>query len=183
MTGESVLELLDRLRGAGVEAWIDGGWGVTETDGDGAVPHPFSIFSPSMVPPTSEISWNSARPEVNPPLFTSKFHGDYDQALGRFGASMAKSMSAAANNRWREQQGLDVDPANADGIRIGGSGHVAAGRPGHTDAKARLEDLDQDGIAASVLYSEVSAFNHAFLRLVGQSPRDYRRTSLTSLSR
>lgn len=96
-------------------------------------------------------------------FLASKFHADYDQALGRFGASMARSMSAEANSRWRDQQGLEADERFADGVRIGGSSHEAAGRPGHTDAKARLADLDQDGISASVLYSEVSAFRYLYL--------------------
>jgi len=39
MTGESVLELLGRLRGAGVEAWIDGGWGVDALAGEQTRPH------------------------------------------------------------------------------------------------------------------------------------------------
>lgn len=36
-------------------------------------------------------------------------------------------------------------------------------------------DIQISRIAMQLGYSEVSAFNHAFLRLVGQSPRDYRR--------
>lgn len=36
-------------------------------------------------------------------------------------------------------------------------------------------DVQVSQVAMQLGYSEVSAFNHAFLRLVGQSPRDYRR--------
>ena len=36
-------------------------------------------------------------------------------------------------------------------------------------------DVQISQVAMQLGYSEVSAFNHAFLRLVGQSPRDYRR--------
>jgi uncharacterized protein len=43
----------------------------------------------------------------------------------------------------------------------GGNGH--AGRPGHTDAKARLADMDTDGVQASSTYCEVSAFRYLYL--------------------
>ena len=36
-------------------------------------------------------------------------------------------------------------------------------------------DVRVSQVAMQLGYSEVSAFNHAFLRLVGQSPREYRR--------
>jgi AraC-like DNA-binding protein len=36
-------------------------------------------------------------------------------------------------------------------------------------------DVNVSQVAMQMGYSEVSAFNHAFLRLVGQSPREYRR--------
>ena len=42
-------------------------------------------------------------------------------------------------------------------------------------------DIQISRIAMQLGYSEVSAFNHAFLRLVGQSPRDYR-SQVTSSS-
>lgn len=36
--------------------------------------------------------------------------------------------------------------------------HEAAGRPGLSDPKARIEDMDTDGVDVEVLYSELSAF-------------------------
>lgn len=36
--------------------------------------------------------------------------------------------------------------------------HEAAGRAGYRDARARLADMDRDGLDASVIYSELSAF-------------------------
>jgi AraC-like DNA-binding protein len=36
-------------------------------------------------------------------------------------------------------------------------------------------DLKISQVAMQLGYSEVSGFNHAFARLVGQSPREYRR--------
>jgi AraC-like DNA-binding protein len=41
-------------------------------------------------------------------------------------------------------------------------------------------DIQISRIAMQLGYSEVSAFNHAFLRLVGQNPRDYRRQVASS---
>jgi len=41
-------------------------------------------------------------------------------------------------------------------------------------------DVQITQVAMQLGYSEVSAFNHAFVRLVGQSPRDYRRLATTA---
>ena len=93
----------------------------------------------------------------------SKFHGAYDAALGEFGAAMMKTMSSEANSLWRRQQGVDDGGKIADMMSLDGRNHPAAGRAGHTDPKARLEDLDADGIDASVMYCEVSAFRYLYL--------------------
>ena len=90
----------------------------------------------------------------------SKFHGDYDDAIGRFGALMAATMSSEANRQWAEQAGVEQDP---DAGRIGGRDYPSFGRDGYGDAKARLADLDTDGVQASVLYSEVSAFRYLYM--------------------
>ena len=92
----------------------------------------------------------------------TKFHPAYDAALGEFGAAMAKTMSSKANGLWREQQGLEPGEVT-DMSSLAGRAHAAAGRPGHTDPKARLEDLDADGVDASVMYCEVSAFRYLYL--------------------
>lgn len=91
----------------------------------------------------------------------SKFHGAYDQALGEFGASMAKTMSAEANGLWAKQQGREA--STSDMTSLAGRKHPAAGRAGHTDPHARLADLDADGIDKSVMYCEVSAFRYLYL--------------------
>lgn len=39
MTGEDVVEILDLLRGAGIEVWADGGWGVDALLGEQTRPH------------------------------------------------------------------------------------------------------------------------------------------------
>ena len=61
---------------------------------------------------------------------------------------MAKSHGAEANVRWREQAGVEQDPELASGGEIVRS-HPAAGRPGHTDPKARPQDIDADSVDAA----------------------------------
>ena len=77
----------------------------------------------------------------------SKFHDDYDAGLMRFRGSMASTASVAANEQWRAQQGLAPDPNVGMGKN---RRHEANGRPGHSDAGARLADMDDDGVEASV---------------------------------
>ena len=42
-------------------------------------------------------------------FLSPKFHDEYDKALIEFGRSMGATSSAQSNQRWREQQGLEVD--------------------------------------------------------------------------
>lgn len=102
-----------------------------------------------------------AHPEIKQRLVT-KYHAAYDQALAEFGASMAKSMSGDANALWRKQQGVEGGDL-PDMMSLGRRRFPAAGRAGHSNAKARLEDLDKDGVDASVMYCEVSAFRYLYL--------------------
>jgi predicted TIM-barrel fold metal-dependent hydrolase len=88
-----------------------------------------------------------------------KYHAAYTQALKDFAASMGGLRSNESNQRWREQEGQQ-GPAKV-GIGTGGNGF--AGCPGHTDAAARLADMDADGVAASSTYCEVSAFRYLYL--------------------
>ncbi|MBW2496312.1 MAG: amidohydrolase [Deltaproteobacteria bacterium] len=113
-------------------------------------------------------------------FLASKFHADYDQALGRFGAMMASTLSAEANNRWREQEGLEAESGQDMLSMSANRTHAAFGRPGHVDPKARIEDLDTDGIDASVLYSEVSAFR--YLYMLENGAREATRAFNTALS-
>jgi predicted TIM-barrel fold metal-dependent hydrolase len=41
--------------------------------------------------------------------------------------------------------------------------HRAVGRPGNSDPKARLEDMDLDGIDVEVLYCELSAYRYLYM--------------------
>jgi predicted TIM-barrel fold metal-dependent hydrolase len=90
-----------------------------------------------------------------------KFHGSYDEAIMTFAKSMGSSMTAEANQRWREQQGLEVDLAATP--MIGQRNHAASGRAGHTDPVERLKDMDADGVEASSSYCEVSAFRYLYM--------------------
>jgi predicted TIM-barrel fold metal-dependent hydrolase len=92
----------------------------------------------------------------------SRLHGAYDKALMKFGQSMAVAMSSQANGLWRQQQGLSEE-AVSPYESLADRNYPAAGRAGHSDAKARLADLDEDGIDQSVMYCEVSAFRYLYL--------------------
>jgi uncharacterized protein len=91
----------------------------------------------------------------------AKFHDVYDAAFMEFAQSMGNMRSIEANQRWREQQNLG-QPTSPVGMGTGRA-HQANGRAGHTDAKARLEDMDADGVDVSVTYCEVSAFRYLYL--------------------
>jgi uncharacterized protein len=91
----------------------------------------------------------------------SKYHDDYDSALRVFAASMTNLRSVEANQRWREQQQLGA-PTTPVGMGKG-RGQIVGTTAGHRDAKARLADMDRDGVDASVTYCEVSAFRYLYL--------------------
>src|SRR5260221_4568079 len=74
----------------------------------------------------------------------SKYHDAYDAALREFAASMSNLRSAEANQRWREQQALGA-PTSPVGMGTG-RGQVVFDTAGHSDAKARLADMDRDGV-------------------------------------
>lgn len=89
-----------------------------------------------------------------------RFHDDYDRAVASFRASMAGTASSEANQRWRRQAHLAPDPTVS---MVADRTHAAWGRPGHSDPRARLADMDADGVEASVTYCEVSAFRYLYL--------------------
>jgi predicted TIM-barrel fold metal-dependent hydrolase len=90
-----------------------------------------------------------------------KYHSEYDDAVVEFARSMRASVSAESNQRWREQEGLPVDPTATP--MVNRRAHPANGRPGHTDPVERLRDMDADGVDASSSYCEVSAFRYLYL--------------------
>src|SRR5258708_10588080 len=91
-----------------------------------------------------------------------KFHDDSTNALKAFGASMSAMRSTQANQRWREQEGLQ-GASETNMQNRPATGNPAWGRTGHTDAASRLADMDTDGVAASSTYCEVSAFRYLYL--------------------
>src|SRR5258705_11472739 len=91
----------------------------------------------------------------------SKYHDAYDAAFMEFASSMTNLLSVEANQRWREQQHLGA-PVSPVGMGTG-RGHIVFDALGHKDAKARLADMDRDGVDASVTYCEVSAFRYLYL--------------------
>ena len=113
-------------------------------------------------------------------FLASKLHPAYDDALARFASAMAGSYSMDANAKWREQQGLEADADARPMDDLSRRRHPAAGRAGHTDAKARLEDLAADGVDASVLYCEVSAFR--YLYMLEQGNREATRAFNTAMT-
>ena len=95
-------------------------------------------------------------------FLASNLHADYDAGVAKYAAS--SGITADANARWREQQGLEaVDPeVLAEQLRANRK-HPAAGRAGHSDPHERLKDMDTDGVDVSSSYCEVSAFRYLYL--------------------
>src|SRR5205823_7216573 len=77
----------------------------------------------------------------------ARHHAEYDEAVAEFQRRMMATMGAGRANVMSLQDYK----------------HPAAGRPGHSDAQARLADMDTDGVDAEVLYCEVSAFRYLYL--------------------
>lgn len=74
----------------------------------------------------------------------SKYHEAYDGATGMFA-----QRSATGN-------------AGAQAANMQRYNHPARNRPGHHDPRARLEDMDIDGVDAEVLYCDVSAYRYLY---------------------
>ncbi len=108
----------------------------------------------------------------------SKYHDAYDAALHEFAATMTNLRSVEANQRWREQQDLGA-PTSPVGMGHG-RGQIVFDAAGHRDAKARLADMDRDGVDKSVTYCEVSAFR--YLYLVRDGRKDATRAFNTALA-
>jgi predicted TIM-barrel fold metal-dependent hydrolase len=81
----------------------------------------------------------------------SKFHSDYDAAVDAFTNRMARGAGAA------NQSGMKMKRSDDDS-HIGSN--AVFKRAGYRDPRERLSDMDLDGVAVEVLYSEVSAFRY-----------------------
>lgn len=76
-----------------------------------------------------------------------KHHADYDAAVTDF-------------SKWFLGGGRSVARANQAGLD---TYNRAVGRPGNHDPKARLQDMDLDGIDTEVLYCELSAYRYLYM--------------------
>lgn len=84
----------------------------------------------------------------------TKFHAAYDEAIGSFGKQMAGMMSASNNQAWDTDRRIKEMP---DAFRLRNMS-----REGHSDPAARIRDMDEDGVAADVIYCEVSGFRYLY---------------------
>lgn len=94
-------------------------------------------------------------------FLASHLHDDYDSAVDR--CRVVSGITAEANARWREQQGLEADTGKFDLSDLSSRRYPSAGRAGYTDPHERLRDMDTDGVDASSTYCEVSAFRYLYL--------------------
>jgi predicted TIM-barrel fold metal-dependent hydrolase len=96
-----------------------------------------------------------------------RYHRAYDAAVARVEAELRGRSNIEMNRRWREQQQVTADDDKGyGGIEV----HPAFGRPGHSDPRERLADMDADGVQASSSYCEVSAFRYLYLVEDGAAP-------------
>ena len=82
----------------------------------------------------------------------TKYHDAYDSAVGDFMKQMMASRTATNNQAWETKRKV-AESANSFRMR-----NMA--REGHSNGKARLEDMDTDGVQAEVLYCEVSGYRY-----------------------
>jgi predicted TIM-barrel fold metal-dependent hydrolase len=93
---------------------------------------------------SSDSHVNVRHDDVKARLATT-FHDDYDAALGEYARTVFGGNAAKAN-----QAGAEIQ-------------HASWGRPGHFESRARLADMDTDGVDVEVLYCEVSAYRYLYL--------------------
>ena len=89
------------------------------------------------------------------------FHAAYDEAAGAYEARMSRGAGAvnragAAGNGARAKSTEEDNP----GGQAGAASNSVFTRQSYWDPKARLLDMDTDGVEVEVLYSEVSAFRY-----------------------
>jgi len=135
-----------------------------------------------MTAPTRLISSDDhvdVTPQQVKAFLHTKHHDAYDAAIARVENELRGRSNLEMNRRWRQQQNLAAEGSSDKGyggIEI----HPASGRAGHSDPRARLADMDADGVLASSSYCEVSAFR--FLYLVGDGAAEATRAFNTALA-
>jgi predicted TIM-barrel fold metal-dependent hydrolase len=86
----------------------------------------------------------------------TKFHPAYDEALGAFGKRMMERMTANNNAAWAQKSDRAIkESSNSFRLRN-------MQREGHKEPLARLKDMDEDGVAAEIIYCEVSGFRYLY---------------------
>src|SRR5690349_18255120 len=78
----------------------------------------------------------------------TKFHPAYDEAIAAFGKRMMERMTASNNAAWAQSNRGIKESSNSFRLRN-------MQREGHKEPLARLKDMDEDGVAAEVIYCEV----------------------------
>ena len=84
----------------------------------------------------------------------TKFHEAYDEAIGEFGRQMQARRTSANNQAWSTERRM-TESQNSFRMR-----NMA--REGHKEPNARIADMDEDGVAAEVIYCEVSGFRYLY---------------------
>ena len=89
------------------------------------------------------------------------FHPAYDEAAGAYESRMSRGTGAVnrAGAVGNDAAGKSDEATGGGGQSTAASNNVFS-RQSYWDPKARLEDMDLDGVDVEVLYSEVSAFRY-----------------------
>ena len=106
------------------------------------------------MPPTELISSDSHVNVAHDAIkarIASKYHEEYDAAVGRFMQRMLVG-AGAANQAWATKRQHHAAP-NPERFKN-------SSRPGYSDGAARLADMDLDGVQTEVIYSELSFFRY-----------------------
>ena len=89
------------------------------------------------------------------------FHAAYDEAAGAYESRMSRG-AGAVNRAGAAGNGASTKATEDDnpGGQAGAASNSVFTRQSYWDPKARLLDMDTDGVEVEVLYSEVSAFRY-----------------------
>jgi predicted TIM-barrel fold metal-dependent hydrolase len=91
----------------------------------------------------------------------SRYHEAYDSAVSEFNRQLMAGRAASNNQAWQTTRRVE-ESENSFRMRN-------MQRDGHFDGKARLADMDVDGVQAEVLYCEVSGFRYLYSLTEGAS--------------
>ena len=104
-----------------------------------------SIAATTIISADSHVSVKHDQVKAN---LASRYHDDYDRAVAEFYS-------------WFFGGGMrNAARANQDGLE---TYNRAIGRPGTHEPRARLEDMDLDGVDVEVMYCELSAYRYLYM--------------------